>query len=81
MDYLFVLSGNPLHYFPPQSNLFFCFFRPTPTTSWIQLALTSKKKAQMAAAAPQQQKNQKILMKGESHKYHTIILEHFSAKE
>ena len=35
----------------------------------------------MAAAAPQQQKNQKNLMKGESHKYHTVILEYFSAKE
>jgi len=30
------------------------FTMPTPTTSWIQLALTSKKKAQMAASVQQQ---------------------------
>merc|ERR1719203_2455332 len=41
------------------------FIMPTPTTSWIQLALTSKKKAQMSAASPQQQKNQKFLIKGD----------------
>merc|ERR1711935_698319 len=41
------------------------FTMPTPTTSWIQLALTSKKKAQMAAALPQQQRNQNFAIKGD----------------
>merc|ERR1712150_270233 len=72
-----ILSGNTNDYLDPvmpmdqsssnQNNQedLDPFIMPTPTTSWIQLALTSKKKAQMAAAAPQQQKNQKILMKGD----------------
>merc|ERR1711894_430338 len=72
-----ILSGNTNDYLDPvmpmdqsssnQNNQddLDPFIMPTPTTSWIQLALTSKKKAQMAAAAPQQQKNQKNLMKGD----------------
>ena len=75
VDYLFPAL------FSSTISFVFCFFRPTPTTSWIQLALTSKKKAQMAAALPQQQRNQNFAIKGESHKYHTVILEYFSAKE
>ena len=78
VDYLFVIHICIIFL---HNLICFLFFRPTPTTSWIQLALTSKKKAQMAAAAPSQQKYQKIVKKSESHKYHTIILEHFSAKE
>merc|ERR1712203_1027984 len=72
-----ILSGNTNDYLDPvipmdqtssnqndQEDLH-PFTMPTPTTSWIQLALTSKKKAQMAAASPQQQKKQKCLIKGD----------------
>merc|ERR1719491_1883711 len=72
-----ILSGNTNDYLDPvypmdqtssnqndQEDLH-PFTMPTPTTSWIQLALTSKKKAQMAAASPQHQKNPNFLIKGD----------------
>merc|ERR1712008_313971 len=71
-----ILSGNTNDYLDPvmpmdqtsnQNNQedLHPFTMPTPTTSWIQLALTSKKKAQMAAALPQQQRNQNFAIKGD----------------